>query len=165
MSGLHCTAGSRAVLGDPSPWLLVAPRHCWDLTACATSVNTHSSVLTQSSHGTSGEPLLPVKYEGAGTHLTQSVSLVIPDLDDKFCMRDFCLAYTPTIFLVNRLDGLYIIQDCVGKQFFKPKITMKTNVGSLKYSDLYWRWMQLRKVQLSCLRLFYILFSSSNLYF
>lgn len=42
---------------------------------------------------------------------------------------------------------------------------MKTNVGSLKYSDLYWRWMQLRKVQLSCLRLFYILFSSSNLYF
>lgn len=88
----NCIVGSRAGLGDQSPWLLVATRHCWDLTACATSVNTRSSVLTQSSHGTSGEPLLPVKYEGAGTHLTQSASLVIPDLDDKFCMRDFCLS-------------------------------------------------------------------------
>lgn len=27
-----------------------------------------------------------------GHNLTQSVSLVIPDLDDKFCMRHFCLS-------------------------------------------------------------------------
>lgn len=61
-SGLHCIAGSRAVLGDPSPWLPVATRHCWDLIACVTPVNARSSVLTRSSHGTSGEPLLPLAY-------------------------------------------------------------------------------------------------------
>lgn len=84
----------------------------------------------------------------------------------SYIRETLALVDTPAIFLVNFMDSLHIEQDSARKQFFKIKVTVKTRVGSArKCSDLYWEWKQLCKVQLSCLRLSYILFSNYKLYF